>query len=291
MRPLPRRRSCLCVPGGSDKMLQKALSLGADEIVFDLEDGVASNAKDEARGKVIAAIGGGGFDGRTIAVRVNAIGTPWCHEDIAAIGALPHAGMTLVVPKLEGGGDLAFLDRLLDGVERRNGRRQPLGLQGLIETAKGLAKVDEIASASARLEGLILGYGDLASSLGRSPDAGWAFAQDAILLAARSNDLLAIDGPYFALGDQAASGLLAESEAAARLGFDGKWAIHPSQISAIEAAFTPSAEVQARARGLVARLDEARAQGLGVVTFEGGMIDEAMRAGAQRILSRAGVGI
>ncbi|MEQ1768670.1 MAG: CoA ester lyase [Devosia sp.] len=288
MRPLPRRRSCLSVPGGSDKMLQKAPTIVADEIVLDLEDGVATNAKDEARAKVVTALGSGAFAGRGVAVRVNAIGTAWCHEDIVAIGAIDHPWLTLVVPKLESAGDLAFVDRLLDGVERRGGRRVTMGLQGLIETAKGLAKVSEIASASERLEGLILGYGDLGSSLGRSPDTGWAFAQDAILLAARSNGLLAIDGPFFALGDGAADELAKATTHAASLGFDGKWAIHPNQLEVIEAAFTPSPEQQARAKSMLAQLDEANARGVGVVTFEGGMIDEAMRAGAERILSRAG---
>jgi citrate lyase subunit beta/citryl-CoA lyase len=288
MRALPSRRCCLSVPGGSDKMLQKAIGIAVDEIVFDLEDGVAIGAKDEARAKVIAALSAGGFAGRSIAVRVNAIGTAWCHADIIALGAVEHPGLTLVVPKVESAGDLAFLDRLLGGVESAGGRASRIGVQALIETAKGLSKVAEIAAASERLEALIIGYGDLASSLGRSPDAGWAFAQDAVLLAARTNGLQAIDGPYFALGDGAADGLAQASTRATQLGFDGKWAIHPNQIEAITAALTPSAEQQTHARALLARLDEAHAQGVGVVAFEGGMIDEAMRAGAERVLARAG---
>ncbi|MFY8152512.1 MAG: HpcH/HpaI aldolase/citrate lyase family protein, partial [Hyphomicrobiales bacterium] len=146
-----RRRSCLTVPGGSEKMVGKAAGLTADEIVFDLEDAVAVPEKTSARRLVMTAIAGGTLAGRTISVRVNAIGSRWCHEDIAAIGALPHAGLTLVVPKVESAADLAFIDRLLDGIEAAHSLEMPVGVQALIETAAGLANVTAIAGSSRRL--------------------------------------------------------------------------------------------------------------------------------------------
>lgn len=282
MKRLPtRRRACLVVPGGSEKMLAKAATLAADEIVLDLEDAVAPEAKDRARALVLAALGQPGFAGRQVAVRVNAIGTPWCHRDIIAMAEAGHERLSLVVPKLESAGDLAFLDRLLAGIDP-NGK---IRLQGLIETARGLGGLESLAGASPRLDSLILGYGDLASSLGRSPDGSWQSIQDRVLVAARAHGLQAIDGPHFTLGPQAEPGLIAAASAAAAMGFDGKWAIHPAQVQPITDAFTPAPEVVARARALIARLDAALALGEGVATLDGQMIDEAMRGGAMRVLS------
>jgi citrate lyase subunit beta / citryl-CoA lyase len=280
-RPKSRRRACLVVPGGSEKMLAKAATLAADEIVLDLEDAVAPDAKDRARALVLAALGQPGLAGRQVAVRVNAIGTPWCHRDIIAMAEAGHERLSLVVPKLESAGDLAFLDRLLAGIDRKGQVR----LQGLIETARGLAGLDALAGASSRLDSLILGYGDLASSLGRSAGGPWGTIQDQMLIVARAHGLQMIDGPHFALGPEGEPGLIASASAAAALGFDGKWAIHPVQVQPITAAFTPSPEAVTRARALIATLDAALALGEGVATLDGQMIDEAMRGGAMRVLS------
>jgi citrate lyase subunit beta/citryl-CoA lyase len=282
-----RRRSCLSVPCGSEKMLVKVPTLEADEIVFDLEDGVAEGEKDAARARLLALIGGTSLMQRTIAVRINAVGSPWCHNDVIALGSLGRTGMTLVVPKLLDPDDLGFVERLLLGVERAGNCKNKTGLQGLIETPAGLANISAIAAASARLETLILGYGDLASSLGRDPSLGWGFAQDALVLAARSNGLSAIDGPHFEYSPEALPALDRACVEAVRRGFDGKWAIHPSQVETIDAVFTPTHEEIRRARNIVSLLDAAKAEGRGVTSFDGAMIDEAMREGALRVLSRA----
>ena len=282
----PSRRSCLSVPGSSERKLAKAAELAADEVVIDLEDAVAVAAKDEARAATMAALSD--WTGPGVAVRVNGPGTPWCHLDLAAMGALPELPASIVVPKVQSAGDLAFIDRLLDGVEAGAGRRAPLRVQALIETAAGLANVQEIAAASPRLDALILGYADLAASLGGARDLdGWLPAQHALLVAARAHGVQAIDGPYLGVAPDAAF-----HEAAARardLGFDGKWAIHPSQVDALNEAFTPhEAEVQ-RARAIVAALERAeRESGEGAVTLDGEMLDEAVRAAALRVLARAG---
>jgi citrate lyase subunit beta/citryl-CoA lyase len=270
-------------------MLAKATELPADELVLDLEDAVAPSQKPEARARVAALLGRPAFADRTVAVRVNAIGTPWCREDVAAVVATRHPPLTLVVPKVENAGDLALVDRMLDDAEATSGAASNVGVQALIETALGLANVQAIAAASARLRSLILGYADLASSLRRKPDSGrsWMFAQELMLLAARANGLQAIDGPFMEIGDN--DRLRAECEAVRDLGFDGKWAIHPSQIEILNDAFTPGREEVEGARALIAHLNESREAGAGASAFRGRMVDEAMRAGALDTLARAGV--
>lgn len=281
----------MSVPGSSAKMLAKAPARGADEIVVDLEDAVAASAKDEARAIVVETLGDPAWHGVSCSVRVNAPRTPWCHADVAALASLEHAPGSIVVPKVESAGDLAFVERLLDGVEAASPGASGMRVQALIETARGVANVDEIAAASPRLDGLILGYADLSASLGRAQGAGaaldsWLSIQDRILVAARTSGIVAIDGPY--LGIAVDEGFTAAAERARDLGFDGKWAIHPAQVPALNALFTPSdAEVE-RARAVIAALEEAeRSGGAGAVALDGQMIDEAVRVAAQRVLSRA----
>jgi citrate lyase subunit beta/citryl-CoA lyase len=272
-------------------MLAKAPGLAADELIVDLEDAVAAAAKDEARGMVVVALASPEWAGAAASVRVNAPRTPWCHLDLAALGAGPAPPRAIVVPKVESAGDLAFVDRMLDGVAAGAGGASQIRIQALIETAAGLARVQEIAAASPRLDSLILGYADLGASLGRSAAGAsrldsWLPAQEAVLLAARAHGLQAIDGPY--LGVTVDAGFEAAVARARELGFDGKWAIHPSQLEHLNNAFSPAAEEVARARAVLAALERAeREGGHGAVAFEGEMLDEAIRAAALRTLARA----
>lgn len=287
----PPRRSCLSLPGSSAKMLGKAPTLPADELIVDLEDAVAPSAKDEARALVAEAVGSSAWQGARASVRVNAPRSPWCHQDIAAIGVAPGVVRALVVPKVEEPGDLAFVERLLDGVEAAAGGGPGLRLQALIENAAGLARVGEIAASSTRLDALIIGYADLTASLGRSGAGaadldGWRATQDAVLLAARANGLQAIDGPY--LGTSVDAGFEAAATRARDLGFDGKWAIHPSQIEYLNGAFSSSEEELAWARRVLDAMEVAeREGGHGAVALDGEMLDEAVSAAARRILARA----
>jgi citrate lyase subunit beta/citryl-CoA lyase len=284
--PAPRR-SCLSVPGSSAAMLAKAPSRGADEIVVDLEDAVAISAKDEARETVVAALAEPVWRGVRTSVRVNAPRTPWCHLDIMALASLPDAPETIVVPKVESPDDMAFVERLLDGAERT----APIGVQALIENAAGVAHVTAIAGSSPRLVTLILGYADLSASLGRARGAGaeldsWRAIQDAVLVAARTHDIAAIDGPY--LGVEVDEGFRAAAERARDMGFDGKWAIHPRQVGALNELFTPTDDEIKQARAVVAALEEAeREGGRGAVAVDGQMLDEAVRIAALRVLARA----
>jgi citrate lyase subunit beta / citryl-CoA lyase len=280
------------VPASSERKLEKAPGVGADEVVFDLEDAVAPAAKDEARAAAVASLASRAWDGATVSVRVNAPRTAWCHLDITALASLPDRPASIVVPKVESAHDLAFVERLLDGVEAAAGRARPVRVQALIETAAGLVNIAAIASASARLDALILGYADLAVSLGRNRAAqaeldSWRPAQDAVLAAARAHRLQAIDGPH--LGVAVDEAFTAAATRTRDLGFDGKWAIHPSQVATLNELFTPSAEEVQRAREVIEALERAeRDTGQGAVALDGEMLDEAVRVAALRVLARAG---
>ncbi len=263
-------------------MTAKALALAADEIVLDLEDGVAAADKAAARRNAVMLLRHDAWRARTVAVRVNAIGSPWWEEDLAAIAAVDHPGLTLVIPKVEGADDLGAIRRQLGEAPSTR-----IGLQALIETAAGIANVVDIAGAGEGLQSLIVGYADLASSLGRPAGAAqsWQTVQDMVVIAARANDLQPIDGPHFQI--KADDSLRRESERARDQGFDGKWAIHPSHIEPINAAFTPSDDEIAEARALLAHLGGGGRAGASA--HDGRMVDEAMRLAAVRVLARAGI--
>ena len=304
MRSVTRRRAILVVPAAPSAKLEKGRSLEADEVVIDIEDAVVPAAKDEARSAVVAALDEA-FAAPSVAVRVNAIGTPWCHLDLAAVAGAARERVTVVLPKVESAGDLAFADRLLAGAEAAAGRTAPVRLLALIETAAGLQAAGELARASARLDGLILGYADLAASLGRpaggpgaagaaaagaagaaSASADWRFAQDALLVAARAAGIQAIDGPHLAIRDD--EPFRAAVAHARALGYDGKWAIHPAQLDALREAFTPTDDEVAEARETLAALERAAADGAGAVASGDRMLDEALAVSARRVLAQAG---
>jgi len=282
-----RRRACLVVPAAPAAKLAKGARLIADEVVLDLEDAVVPEAKEEARHAVVAALAGE-WAAESVAVRVNAIGSPWCHLDLAALAASGHGALTVVLPKVEDAHDLAFADRLLAGAEAAAGRETPVRLLALIETAAGLAEAAGIARASERLDGLILGYADLAASLGRTGEQDWRFAQESLLVAARAAGIQAIDGPH--LGTRDDDAFRAAVMHARALGFDGKWAIHPAQLDTLRAAFTPTEEEVADAREVLGALDRAAADGAGAVRVGDRMLDEALALSARRVLARADAG-
>lgn len=289
---VPARRRCvLSVPAGDARKVAKALASAADEIVLDLEDAVAVGEKESARESLVATLDE--LDGRrtpVLTVRVNAPGSPWCHDDLLTLAGLPRPPASVVVPKVESAGDLAFVDRLLAGAEAALDGPAQMTVQALIETAEGLERVQEIARSSSRLAALILGYADLAASLGMTASPAdrldlWLPAQQALLVAARSARIQAIDGPHLGIG---VDELFARGVGRARdLGFDGKWAIHPGQLEPIKAAFTPSDADVAQAREVLAALDRAAEAGAGAVQLNGQMLDEAVAAAARRVLARS----
>lgn len=289
----PRRRSVLCVPGGDERKIRKAMTSGADQVVIDLEDAVPPADKDRARA-LLGAIDWSEIADElpSIAVRVNAPRTPWCHLDINAVVRLGVPASSIVLPKVESAGDLEFADRLLDGVEAGAAPTERITVEALVETADGLSRIEQIASATPRLSTLIIGYADLAASLGRAAGldpALWISVQDRLIAAARTNRLDAVDGPHLGVGvDDAFDSAVGH---AARIGFDAKWAIHPRQVEAINVAFEPSGEQVLYARRVVDALAAAHDNGRGAVELDGQMIDEAIAVAARRTLLKSGVSL
>jgi citrate lyase subunit beta / citryl-CoA lyase len=287
------RRSCLSVPGGSAKMLDKARALPVDEIVIDLEDSVPDGLKANARESVVAALRCGDWQAPNVAVRVNAVGSRWCHRDV--IELVEGAGerlSSLVIPKVQGAADVRFVDQLVSMVEAEIGREGPVVLELLIETASGLRWVHEAANASDRVQALIVGYADLAASLGRPvavTDDGqgchWRWVLETVLVAARCAGVQAIDGPHFEIADL--SGLRSRASLARELGYDGKWALHPTQIDTLNEVFSPTQDQFDRAAAMLEALDRAAAvEGRGAVLHNGEMIDEASRKFATALVLR-----
>jgi citrate lyase beta subunit len=266
-------------------MLEKALGSEADEVVIDLEDSVAPEAKADARDLVLGVLAEDPARGRLVAVRVNALASPWGERDVVELAR--GAGMSvdsLIVPKVERAAEILKVQRLLESVGER---ALNLRLQALIETAAGLVHAVEIAGATRRLDALILGYADLAASLGRptatTSAASWLYAQETLLVAARAAGVQAIDGPYLNIRDE--TGLRDRAVHVRSLGFDGKWAVHPTQVPVINAVFTPTQEEVTQAHAVLAALDSV--QGIGAVAMNGAMIDEASRKLAARIVARS----
>lgn len=300
------RRSCLAVPGSSPRMLGKARELAADEVFLDLEDAVAPLEKTDAtRRLVVDALHEPGWLAATKVVRVNGVRTPWCFRDIVFV--VEHAGAAidcLMIPKVESAGDLAFVDLLLGQLEGELGLRRRIGLEAQIESPRGLARIDEIAIASDRVETLIFGPGDYAAALGvpqlsvgalepNYPGDQWHYVLSRIATTARAHGLQAIDGPYAQIHDVA--GLTEVARRSRLLGFDGKWALHPGQIEVLNQVYTPSQDDFERAERILAAYTEAtEGQRLGAVMFEGEMIDEASRKMAEQLAARgraAGLGL
>jgi citrate lyase subunit beta / citryl-CoA lyase len=284
------RRSCLSVPGSSPRFLAKAQGLAADQVLLDLEDAVAPDAKSQARAQVVAALTAGDWAGKVTSVRVNGATTRWAYRDV--IDVAEQAGRcldTIILPKVTGPDQVAWLDLLLGQVEQAAGLPEGrIGIEAQIEDARGLTAVEQIAVSSPRLEALVFGPADFMASLGmrslqigvqpRDYAGGDAFHYPHLrmLVAARAHGLQAIDGPYAAVGD--ADGLRQSAASAAALGYDGKWVIHPGQIEIVNAAFSPGQVSYDRAELILDAYEYyTTVERRGAVRLDGEMIDEATR--------------
>jgi citrate lyase beta subunit/acyl dehydratase len=259
-------------------MHEKAVGVPADEVVFDLEDAVAPDAKGQARETIKTTLARPEWAERAVAVRVNAPGSSELAADLKLVAALDVSTLTVVVPKVEE-------PEQLQAIAERLGPR--IGLQALIETPAGVEAADAIARSTRQLRALILGYADLATALGRrgaeSHVARWLYYQEAVLAAARASGVQAIDGPFLRLDDRL--GLARAARAARELGFDGKWAIHPEQVEPLNRAFGASEPELRWAAAVSEALAAAADSGGAAVRVEGAMVDEAMRAHAERLLA------
>ena len=286
------RRSCLAVPGSSLKMLDKAQVLPADQVFLDLEDAVAPLAKPGARKNVIAALNNGDWGGKIRVVRVNDLTTHWTYGDV--IEVVEGAGANLdaiMLPKVQEASHVQWLDLTLSQIEKQMGLvAGSIGIEVQIENARGLVNVDAIAAASPRVETIIFGPADFMASINmRSlvvgaliPDYGpgdpYHYILMRILMAARMLDLQAIDGPFLQIRDVDAYTEVAKRSAA--LGFDGKWVLHPGQIDAANAVYSPSQEDYDHAELILDAYDYATSEDggkLGAVMLGDEMIDEASR--------------
>ncbi|MBV1949061.1 CoA ester lyase [Streptomyces sp. BV129] len=283
------RRSCLAVPGSSAKMLKKAQGLAADQVFLDLEDSVAPNAKEQARGNIVEALVHGDWTGKTRVVRVNDADTKWAFEDVQHIvkGAGRHLDC-IMLPKVEDVSHLHWLDVLLTQLERSLGLPEGgIGIEAQIEGPSGLSQVEQIAAASRRTETIIFGPGDFmaamqmpvltigASAAGHDPFDGVLLS---IAVAARKYGLQAIDGPFALIHD--IEGYRRTADRAAAFGFDGKWVLHPGQIEAANEVFSPRQEDYDKAELILdayAYYTSEDGGSLGAVMLGNEMIDEASR--------------
>ncbi|PRC42376.1 CoA ester lyase [Mycobacterium sp. ITM-2017-0098] len=285
------RRTCLSVPGSSEKMIQKAKALPADEVFLDLEDAVAAGAKAQARTRVAAALAEPGWAGQLRGVRVNDWTTPWTHADIIEVVAQAGAALDIVVlPKVTEASHVHALDLLLSQLEATHGLPVGrIGIEAQIEDARGLTNIDAIAAAP-RVQALVLGPADLMASLnmrtlevGEQPegyDVGDAYHHVLmrILIAARANGIAAIDGPYLKVRDVDAFRRVAGRSAA--LGYDGKWVLHPDQIEAGNEIFSPRQEAYDHAELILEAYDwhtSSAGGSRGAVMLGDEMLDEASR--------------
>ncbi|MCK2237232.1 MULTISPECIES: CoA ester lyase [unclassified Crossiella] len=286
------RRSCLAVPGSSQKMIDKARTLPADQVFLDLEDACAPLAKPAARKTIVAALNEGGWEGKTRVVRVNDLTTEWTYRDVVEV--VEGAGANLdciMLPKVQTADQIAWLDLTLTQIEKTMGFEVgKIGIEAQIENAKGLVEVDAIATASPRIETIIFGPADFMASInmkslvvGEQPpgyDVGDAYHYILmrILMAARATDVQAIDGPYLQIKD--VDGFRRVAGRSAALGFDGKWVLHPGQLDAANESYSPNQNDYDHAENILDAYDwfTSEAGGKrGAAMLGDEMIDEASR--------------
>jgi citrate lyase subunit beta/citryl-CoA lyase len=291
------RRSELATPASSERMCEKAPTSGADLVFLDLEDACAPVAKEGARATAVAALTGQDW-GRTVrAVRINGIETPWCHGDIVEVVTGAREALdVLIVPKARTARDVWWVDVLLTQLETKLGLRKRIALEVLIEESEGLANAAEIARASDRLEAIIFGAGDLSASqrarvdgnfdpVSEYPGDFWHFARSQVLTAARLAGIDAVDAPYPAYQDP--DGYRRSAVHASLLGFDGKWAIHPSQIPIAHEVFSPTEAEVADAHESIEIYRRSEAEGVGAIGRDGRLVDAAHMRLAENTLYKA----
>ena len=294
-------RSVLAVPASKWKMVERGSSSGADLFFLDLEDAVAPDSKADARKNVVHAVKELNWGSRPTFYRLNSLDTPYFYKDIIEVAEEAGEGLDLIlVPKVERPEDLVTLEILLTSVELNTGlERGKVKLEAQIETARGLTNIDAIARATPRLEALHFGPGDYAASV-RMPQTSigtmdewdevypghrFHYAMHRIGVAARANDLRAIDGPVADYRDE--EGLRKSSLRARSLGFDGKWCIHPGQVEIVNEVFSPTEGEIEWARKVVRAYEEANVAGSGAISVDGQMIDAASIKMAQNTLDLA----
>jgi len=280
-------RSYLSVPAADARKIEGARHLAADAVFLDLEDSVVPAAKERARHRAVGALNASHWAARRLAVRINALDTPWAHQDVVTVleGARTNVDCILL-PKARSADDVRWVSRLLDQLEAALGL--PAGrtaIDVLVEDARGLCHAEEIAGASARVENVLFGSLDFSADVGGRGGGPHTHAMERLLVAARSQGCQVVDGPCLAVGDLDA--LRREAAGAAALGFDGKIVLHPAQIPVVHEAFTPTQAEYEAARAVLDALDKQRHGQRGAALLDGQMIDEASRRRAEALVARA----
>ena len=312
-RMQPRlHRSELAVPGSNERMLVKAPSLGADIVMLDLEDAVAPDDKEQARRNIVEALHTQDWSSCAVSLRINGLDTHWCYRDV--VDVVEQAGDhldTILIPKASCAGDIHLVATLLSQIEAAKGIKGRIGITVLIETAMGMVNVDEIATACPeRMEAMVFGVADYAASLqshttsigGVDPNYAvltdqqdgaererhwgdqWHYPLARIAVTCRAHGLRPIDGPFGDFTDP--DGYLASARRAAVLGYEGKWAIHPSQIGLANDVFTPDERLVEKTHRIISAMEEAAARGQGAVSVDGRLVDAASIRMAENLLAK-----
>jgi malyl-CoA/(S)-citramalyl-CoA lyase len=305
-------RSELAVPGSSPQLFEKAAKGAADVVFLDLEDAVAPDQKEQARRNIVQGINEIDWGTKTLSVRINGLDTPYMYRDL--VDVLEQAGDRLdliMIPKVGTAADVYAVDMLVTQIEQAKGRKKRIGFELIIETALGMANIDEIARASKRNESLHFGVADYAASTrartvgigGPNPDYAvltdkgedgerhthwgdmWHYAIARVVVAARAAGLRPVDGPFGDFSDP--DGFRAQAGRSAVLGCEGKWAIHPSQVALANEVFTPPAKEVERARRVLEAMEQARREGRGAVSLDGRLIDIASIRQAEQLVAKA----
>ncbi|WP_420569298.1 L-malyl-CoA/beta-methylmalyl-CoA lyase [Thalassovita sp.] len=305
--PIARPNRCqLFGPGSNTKLFAKMAASAADVINLDLEDSVAPSDKDIARANIIQAISEHDWGNKTLSVRINSLDTPYWYKDV--VDLLEQAGERLdqiMIPKVGCAEDIYAVDALVTAIETAKGRTKKINFEVIIESAAGIAHVEEIAAASPRLVAMSLGAADFAASMGMQTTGiggtqenyymlregvkhwsdPWHWAQAAIVAACRTHGVLPVDGPFGDFSDD--EGYIAQAKRSATLGMVGKWAIHPKQIALANEVFTPSEEDVTEAREILAAMEQAKANGEGATVYKGRLVDIASIKQAEVIVAQA----
>jgi len=304
--PARPNRCQLFGPGSRPAIFEKMATGAADVINLDLEDSVSPADKPQARANIIQAINDIDWGSKYLSVRINGLDTPFWYRDVVEI--LEQAGDRIdqiMIPKVGCAADVYAVDALVTAIERAKGRKKPISFEVIIESAAGIAHVEEIAASSPRLQAMSLGAADFAASMGmqttgiggtqenyymlhegaRHWSDPWHWAQAAIVAACRTHGVLPVDGPFGDFSDD--EGFRAQARRSATLGMVGKWAIHPKQVAIANEVFTPSAEAVAEAREILAAMEAATARGEGATVYKGRLVDIASIKQAEVIVRQS----
>jgi malyl-CoA/(S)-citramalyl-CoA lyase len=305
--PAQPNRCQLFGPGSRPAIFEKMAASAADVINLDLEDSVAPDDKAEARANVIKAVNEIDWGSKTLSVRINGLDTEYWYKDVVDLLEQTNGRLDqIMIPKVGNAGDIYAVDALVSAIEMAKRAEKAINFEVIIETAAGLAHVEEIAAASPRMNAMSLGAADYAASMGmqttgiggtqenyfmRTPNGEkhwgdpWHAVTVAIVAACRTHGLLPVDGPFGDFSDDA--GFTAQAQRSATLGMVGKWAIHPKQIALANEVFTPSAAQIEEARDILAAMEKAKAEGQGATVYKGRLVDIASIKQAEVIVRQA----